>query len=64
MPDTGFEKSQAEGAAYTGDGMLYRKPIPHRRTRVPDVNFYFKHCSLSGEQSHYSKTSYTCFEPN
>ncbi len=64
LPEADLNQSQAEGAAYTGDGMLFRRPIPRRNTRVPDVDFYFKHCTLSERQSHYSKTSYTCFEPH
>lgn len=57
----GDENSQAEGAAYTAEGMHFRKPMP-RRTDQP-VEFYYKHCSENSERSYVSKTSYSCTEP-
>lgn len=57
----GDENSQAEGAAYTADGMHFRKPMPYR----PDqqFEFYYKHCHPNSERSYVSKTSYSCTDP-
>lgn len=64
LPDDGDQGSQADGAAYAGDGMLFRKPMPDHRDWKP-FEFYYKHCALSGEQDQYEFTQnvYECTGP-
>ena len=56
------ENSQAAPEAYASDGMTFRKPMPDRSDWKP-WEFYYKHCSVNGNESHYSKTSYDCSGP-
>lgn len=51
--------SRAPGAAFAGAAMFTRKPMPDRRD-IPEYEFYYKHCSMSGEETYFSKTSYDC----
>lgn len=53
--------SQADGAAFTGDSMLYRKLMPVRNYQP--LEFYYKHCTELGSQTYYSKTAYGCTDP-
>ena len=54
--------SQAPAAAYAADGFTFRKAMPDRRGSKP-WEFYYKHCSESGSQMYFSKTSYDCTGP-
>lgn len=62
MMPVGDENNRAPGAAYTADGMHFRKPIPHRPNPHP-WQFYYKHCEKTSQADHISKTSYSCNEP-
>lgn len=61
MPYTD-EGSTAPGAAYAAEGFTFRKEMPDRRGGKP-WEFYYKHCSESGAQAYFSKTSYDCSGP-
>ncbi len=52
----------ADGAAYTGEAMHFRKEMPKRSSNTP-LDFYYKHCTEMNEASFYSKTSYDCSGP-
>jgi hypothetical protein len=60
MPYTD-EDSQAAAEAFTSD-MSVRKNMPHRTDAKP-FEFYYKHCSVNGTETYYSKTSYDCSGP-
>jgi|GEM_PF-1539075 hypothetical protein len=55
--------SQAPGAAFTADGMNFRKEMPdHRNDR--SWEFYYKHCSPEDGKFFFSKTdAYSCSDP-
>jgi len=58
------DNSQAPGDAWTGSGMYPRKQMPkHDRSPANNYDFYFKHCSMNGNASYFSKTSYDCSGP-
>lgn len=60
IPDA---ESAAPGAAFTSDGMLFRKGMPHRPDPHP-WEFYYKHCSKESDGFFTSKTAaYTCSDP-
>lgn len=54
--------STAPGAAFTADGMHFRKEMPLHKDWKP-LEFYFKHCTEIGEKPYFSKTSYECTAP-
>ena len=54
--------SRAPGAAFAGEGMTFRKDMPHREDRRP-WEFYYKHCALNGSETYFSSTSYDCAGP-
>ena len=54
--------STADGAAYTGEAMHFRKEMSKRPSNTP-LDFYYKHCTEMNEASFYSKTSYDCSGP-
>ncbi len=56
------KNSKAAGAAYRADVMNTRRPMPSHADWRP-LDFYYKHCSEIGDESYYSKTSYSCSEP-
>lgn len=56
------EGSQAHPYTYNSDGMTFRKIMPDRREWKP-WEFYYKHCSVNGNETYYSKTSYDCSGP-
>ena len=63
LPDSN-EDSIAEGSAFTASSMHFRKPMPtHSREEPNNWEFYFKHCSMNGNESYFSKTSYDCSGP-
>lgn len=53
------EGSQAHGAAYLGDAMYPRTPMPSHADWKP-MPFYYKHCTEVGPRFYYSKTAYDC----
>ena len=53
------DNSQARGEAFAGDLSL-RKDMPARDTKYKPFDFYFKRCSLNGNETYYSRTSYDC----
>ena len=55
----GGENSKAHPAAYSGESMYFRKPMPAHSDWEP-VDFYFKQCTEVDSKVHYSKTSYEC----
>jgi hypothetical protein len=61
MPDFD-DGSTADAAAYGADGMYIGKEMPHRPDFKP-WEFYYKHCSVNGDEAFYSKTSYDCAGP-
>ena len=61
MPNSD-DSSQADGAAFAGD-IAIRKDMPHRPDPKP-WDFYYKHCSVNGDEAFYSKTSYDCAGPS
>lgn len=40
------------------DAMFFRKPMPHRPVKPAD--FWIQNCTMNGDRSYYSKTSYEC----
>jgi hypothetical protein len=63
LPDTN-DISRAPGEAFTASSMTFRKQMPtHEREEPNDWEFYFKHCSMNGNESYFSKTSYDCSGP-
>ncbi len=56
------QENQAPGSAYVVDSMQIRKPMLGHKDWHP-WEFYFKHCSLTEEETYYSKTSYVCNDP-
>jgi hypothetical protein len=63
MPNSD-DASTAPGDAWTGSSMYPRKQMPkHGREPANDWEFYFKHCSMNGNESYFSKTSYDCSGP-
>jgi len=54
--------STAPGAAFTGDGMLFRKAMPDHRN-FQRWEFYYKHCSGTGDEGYRSMTAYQCSDP-
>jgi hypothetical protein len=62
LPENDDSASRAPGAAYAGSGMNFRKDMPHQSDPKP-WQFYFKHCSINGDESFYSRTSYDCTGP-
>lgn len=60
-PDTDAG-SPAHGDAYAADAMHFRKPMPDRREHK-SWDFYYKHCSMNGQETYFSKTSYDCNGP-
>ncbi|MAV92383.1 MAG: hypothetical protein CL676_13270 [Bdellovibrionaceae bacterium] len=61
IPD-GDGNSTAPGAAFTADGMNFRKEMPDRRDFQP-WEFYYKHCASTGDDGYLSKTAYSCSDP-
>lgn len=61
LPDTDTE-SRADGEAFTGSGMHFRKAMPDRREWRP-WEFYYKHCALNGESTPFARTVYECTGP-
>src|SRR5262249_8311360 len=60
----GDDNSKAPGDAWTGSGMFPRKGMVHHgREPANDWDFYYKHCSMNGDENYYSKTSYDCTGP-
>ncbi len=58
------EASEASGHAFTASGMHFRKTMPARKpTAEQSWDFYYKHCSMNGNETHFSKTSYDCTGP-
>jgi hypothetical protein len=58
------DASTAPGDAFAGSAMFPRKQMPkHGRSPASDWDFYFKHCSMNGNETFYSKTSYDCSGP-
>lgn len=63
LPESDSE-STAEGSAFTGAAMHFRKSMPKKKpTAEQNWDFYFKHCSTNGNQTYFSKTSYDCSGP-
>lgn len=62
MPDSSDVETSASGHAFAGHSMTFRKEQPDRQ-EVPNWDFYYKHCSTNGDETHYSKTSYDCNGP-
>ena len=60
MPESDLD-STARPEAFAGD-MAIRKVMPDRRGQKP-WEFYYKHCSVNGNEVFYSKTSYDCNGP-
>ena len=52
----------ADGDAYAAEAMHFRKEMP-KRANPRTWEFYYKHCALNGNESHYSKSSYSCSGP-
>jgi hypothetical protein len=58
------DASTAEGDAWAGSSMFPRKQMSkHGRGPANDWDFYFKHCSMNGNESYFSKTAYDCTGP-
>jgi len=55
------ESVQVDPAAYESEWFTFRKPMKSRPKS--DIDFYFKHCTLTRPQGHYSKTDYFCEYP-
>lgn len=55
------ENVQVDPAAYEAGWFTFSKPMKSRPTS--DIDFYFKHCTLTRPQAHYSKTDYFCEYP-
>ncbi len=63
LPESDSE-SIAQGDAFTGAAMHFRKSMPARKpTAEQQWDFYFKHCSMNDNATHFSKTSYDCTGP-
>jgi hypothetical protein len=56
------DDSKAPGDAFAADSMMVRKDMPHRPDPKP-WEFYYKHCSINGDETFYSMTSYDCTGP-
>lgn len=54
--------SRAPGDAYAAEAFTFRKGMPDRQYWKP-WEFYYKHCSINGNEVFYSKTSYDCSGP-
>lgn len=54
--------NRAPGAAFTSDGMHFRKEMPNRTPDRP-WEFYYKTCNETGREGYMSKTDYGCNEP-
>lgn len=54
--------NSAPGAAFTADGMHFRKEMPLHKDWRP-LEFYFKQCAQIDEKPYYSKTAYECSKP-
>lgn len=61
LPESDSE-STAPGDAFAGAGMYFRKAMPDRRDSKP-WEFYYKRCSMNGEESYFSRTAYECSGP-
>jgi len=62
IPDGYDSESSARPEAYAADHMLFRTPAPDRRGER-NWEFFYKHCSMNGNETYYSKTSYDCTGP-
>jgi hypothetical protein len=62
IPDGYDADTSASGEAYAADPMHFRKPVPNHSGQK-SWEFFFKHCSMNGNESYYSKTSYDCSGP-
>lgn len=54
--------SEADGAAFAADSMMFRKSMPRHANSQP-LDFYYKHCTQMSEAAFYSKSSYECSAP-
>ena len=63
MIDDSYEDaSSAEAAAFAGKGMHYRKPMPDH-SQDENWEFYYKRCSLNGQDNIFSGRGYDCTGP-
>lgn len=63
MPDSADnDAANPDPASYGADAMTFRKDMPHRPD-PPAWEFYYKHCSVNGNEAYFSKTSYDCSLP-
>lgn len=63
LPDT-YEEGDGDPAGLAASSMHIRKPMPvHKKNEDSNWDFYFKHCSVNGRESYFSKTSYDCTGP-
>lgn len=61
LPESDTE-SEAPGEAFAADSMMFRKEMPDHRDQKK-FEFYYKHCSMNGDEEFFSKTSYDCTGP-
>ncbi len=59
----GDENAHPVAAAYGNETFSVRKPMPHRPENVRPYEFFYKHCSMNGDEAVYSKTAYDCAGP-